>query len=134
MGNTINNNYNYLFGNVGSTDKAAPGAGRKDAKAAKEKDSFAQSASSVELSSEGLAALARQRTQAASEAEDGMKSSEEKLSPKAQAHLAKLREKYGDFDFVVAESIDNPEALTKDSTKEYSVILTRAELEKMAED
>ncbi len=134
MGNTINNNYNFLFGNAGQTGKTAPAAGKKDAKAAKEKDSFAQSASSVELSSEGLAALARQRTQAASEAEDGMKSSEEKLSPKAQAHLAKLREKYGDFDFIVAESIDDPESLTKNSTKEYSVILTRDELEKMADD
>ncbi len=137
MSNTINSSYNTLYSNVGKVGRTAPAAGKKDAKAEKEKDPFAQYGSSVEFSSEGLAALARQRTQALSETQDeagAEKTSEEKLSPQAQAHLAKLREKYGDFDFVVAESIDDPESLTKNSTKEYSVILTRDELEKMAAD
>ena len=48
--------------------------------------------------------------------------------------LEKLREQYGDYDFIVADNVDDPQALTANSDKKYSVILSSDELEKMAND
>ena len=59
-------------------------------------------------------------------------SDEEKLSAKAQSFLDGLRKKYGDYDFVVSNNLDA--AQTVGGTKEYSVIFTTEELEKMADD
>ena len=59
-------------------------------------------------------------------------SDESKLSAKAQSYLESLRKKYGDYDFVVSNNLDT--AQTVGSDKEYSVIFTTEELEKMAED
>lgn len=83
------------------------------------------------LSAEGLDAL--QNQESAADIDTGIFSSKE-LSPKAQAYLEKLREKYGDYDFVVADNVDDPQALTANSTKKYSVVLSSDELEKMAND
>ena len=45
-----------------------------------------------------------------------VKSSEDKLSKKAQDFLADLRSKYGDYDFIVANDSDDKKALVKQST------------------
>lgn len=60
------------------------------------------------------------------------KPDEEKLSAKAQSYLEGLRKKYGDYDFVVSDTLDTSK--TAGNTKDYSVILTTEEIEKMAED
>lgn len=62
------------------------------------------------------------------------KGGEAKLSSKAQAFLKKLRKQYGGYDFFVGGSSDNLKALVKSGTKEFSVIFSNAELERMAED
>ncbi|MCM1288210.1 MAG: DUF6033 family protein [Clostridium sp.] len=60
--------------------------------------------------------------------------SESKLSSKAQDFLKNLRKKYGDYDFFVGDGTDNLKALAKSGTKEFSVIFSSAELERMAND
>lgn len=85
----------------------------------------------VNISAEGLSAL--QNEDSTSNIDTGIFTNKE-LSPKAQAFLEKLREDYGDYDFVVADNVDDPQALTANSTKKYSVILSTEELEKMAND
>ena len=59
---------------------------------------------------------------------------EEKLSGKAQQYLKMLREKYGDYDFLVGNSTDDLKTLSKSGSKEFSVIFSNAELERMATD
>lgn len=61
---------------------------------------------------------------------------ETQLSEKAQVLLKKLRETYGDMDFFVADFSkgDNAKDILSKAGKEYSVILTVEELEKMASD
>lgn len=61
---------------------------------------------------------------------------ETQLSEKAQALLKKLRETYGDMDFFVADFSkgDNAKDILSKAGKEYSVILTVEEMEKMASD
>ena len=85
----------------------------------------------VNLSAEGLAALQNEGLTA--NIDTGIFTSKE-LSPKAQALLDKLRENYGDYDFIVADNVDDPQALAAGSDKKYSVVLTSDELEKMAND
>lgn len=87
-----------------------------------EKNSSTLSAT-VEISDAGLDALKNA---------DANVPAENKLSDKAKSFLESLRQKYGDYDFMVS---DNPDAAqTVGSTKEYSVIFTPEELEKMADD
>lgn len=61
---------------------------------------------------------------------------ETQLSKKAQELLKKLRDTYGDMNFFVANfgAGDNAADILSKSGKEYSVILTVEELEKMASD
>lgn len=59
---------------------------------------------------------------------------EAKLSQKAQDFLKSLRQKYGNFDFMVGDSTDDLQALSKSGRKEFSVIFSSAEIEKMAND
>lgn len=59
---------------------------------------------------------------------------ESKLSSEAQDYLKKLRKQYGNYDFFVGEGSDDLKALAKSGTKEFSVIFSRAELERMAHD
>ena len=59
---------------------------------------------------------------------------EEKLSTDAQKYLDTLRKKYGDFDFLVSGKFDTRKGLLKNSTKEFSVIFSIDELERMARD
>lgn len=63
-----------------------------------------------------------------------VKSSEDKLSDKAKNYLDNLRKTYGDYDFIVADEGDDRRALLDKSNKEFSVIFSSAELEKMASD
>lgn len=59
---------------------------------------------------------------------------EEKLSKKAQDYLKNLREKYGDYDFMIGNGSDEIRALSKTGSKEFSVILSNEEIERMAND
>lgn len=87
----------------------------------------------VNLSTEGLDALQNQNQ--ADDIDTSIFATSKELSPKAQAFLEKLQEKYGDnYDFLVADNVDDPQALTANSTKNYSVIFSSDELEKMADD
>ena len=63
-----------------------------------------------------------------------VKSSEDKLSKKAQDYLADLRSKYGDYDFIIANDSDDKKALVKQSTKSVSAVFSTAEMERMAKD
>ena len=60
-----------------------------------------------------------------------VKSSEDKLSKKAQDYLADLRSKYGDYDFIIANDSDDKKALVKQSTKSVSAVFSTAEMERM---
>ena len=138
MSNAINTNNLFLqYKNAGQVGKRAPNAGKE--KPGQGTDIFEKfgGSASVELSNEGLSALALQRKNAAgSKGNDAgqVKPGEEKLSARAQDFLAKLREKYGDYDFMVADNVDNPLDASNGSTKAYSVILSTEEIEKMAAD
>ncbi len=63
-------------------------------------------------------------------------SDENKLSDAAKALLEKLREKYGNMDIMVSDFSSESEAqeILSRGTKEYSVLFTTEELEKMAAD
>ena len=136
MANSINNNFFLRYKSTEQLGKNLPKAGKE--KAAEAKDPLAQfgGSASVELSPEGLA-LSIQQKGAKDEGENGsagVKTGEEALSPKAQDFLSKLREKYGDYDFFIADDVDNPLDFNTNSTKKYSVIISSTELEKMAAD
>lgn len=66
--------------------------------------------------------------------EQAVKSGEDKLSSKAQNYLENLRKTYGDYDFIIADAGDDKRALLNKSTKEFSVIFSTDELERMASD
>lgn len=124
MANSINSNYfmQYQTAQFSRTTTAAGNAAEEKFSAT----SFGVSAT-FEFSEAGLNALADAKNTVDAAATD-----EGKLSAKAQSYLENLRKKYGDYDFFVS---NNPDAAqTVGSTKEYSVILTTEELEKMAED
>ncbi len=59
---------------------------------------------------------------------------ESKLSAKAQDFLKNLRGKYGDYDFFVGNRTDDLKSLVKSGTKEFSIVFSNAELERMAND
>lgn len=59
---------------------------------------------------------------------------EEKLSKKAQDFLSNLRKQYGDYDFFIGNSTDDLKSLSKSGSKEFSVIFSSTELERMAND
>lgn len=63
-----------------------------------------------------------------------VENSESKLSKKAAAFLANLRKTYEDFDFIVGNAGDDLRSLVKNSNKEFSVVFSTAELERMATD
>ena len=88
---------------------------------AAENNFFAPANANVEISDEALALAKVQPIE-----------DEDKLSAKAQDYLAKLRDKYGDYNFVVSNDMDTTKTLGSD--KEYSVMFTTEELEKMADD
>lgn len=62
------------------------------------------------------------------------KTTEDKLSDKAKELLDKLKDKYQDCDFFVGNSAADLKALSKSANKEFSVMFSSEELEKMASD
>lgn len=135
MANTIGLNYANLFQSYGLADKRPASAGKSSVDF---KNSAVQSDKnfSVELSDSGLNALANLQTDSVDDATSKglFQADEKKLSAKAQAYLDKLREKYDNYDFVIADDVDDPQSFSKQSDKGYSVILSTEEIEKMAED
>lgn len=71
---------------------------------------------------------------AAQKAETEVKSSESELSEKAAAFLENLRKTYGAFDFIVGNAGDDLRSLVKNSNKEFSVVFSTEELERMVAD
>ena len=63
-----------------------------------------------------------------------IKSSEDKLSSKAQKYLETLRKDNADFDFIIADKGDDFRGLVDQSDKEFTVVFSSAELERMASD
>lgn len=59
---------------------------------------------------------------------------ENKLSKKAQDYLKNLRSQYKDYDFFVGNTADDLKSLSKSGKKEFSIILSNDEIEKMASD
>ena len=121
---------NNLSNTVKNSDKQSANANLNSiANAAKQTSSNFN----VNLSAEGLDALQNQNQ--TDDIDTSIFATNKELSPKAQAFLDKLQEKYGDkYDFFVADNFDDPQALTSGSTKQYSVIFSSDELEKMADD
>lgn len=59
---------------------------------------------------------------------------EKKLSEKAQALLERLRKQYGDYEFLIGNGQDELQTLANGGGKEFSVIFSSAEIERMAND
>ncbi len=62
------------------------------------------------------------------------RTNEAKLSSKAQEFLKNLRKQYGDYDIFIGNSTDDLKSLVKSGNKEFSVVFSSAELERMAGD
>lgn len=135
MANTINTNFFPQFKNTGTLNRATNNSKASDAYAKNSYGQYAES-SSVEISSAGMNALNKTQSDSVDEfggeTDKANASDESKLSAKAQSLLEKLREKYGDYDFVVSDDLDADQ--TVGGTKSYSVMFTTEELERMAED
>ncbi|SEA25182.1 DUF6033 family protein [Selenomonas ruminantium] len=121
MSNNISANFAASFyQNMGQVGKKGQGAPKKEQ--AQEPFSQYMQDTQVELSADGLALAGQQ------------KAGGTQLSQKAQDLFAKLQEKYGDYDFFVAENQDDMKNYMDKGTKQYSVVFTKEELEKMAND
>lgn len=138
MAGSINASYFLQQKNLAQIGKRNAAGTKNDLNATKNSSAQYADNFSVELSAKGLSALATQQKSSIDDASENltslMSTDEKKLSAKAQDYLKQLREKYGDFDFVVADDMSDPQSLTKGNTKNYSVILSTEELEKMATD
>ena len=131
MANTINTTYFPQFRNAGTVGKG----NSTSTKSADSKNILSQygADTNVELSNAGLNALSKAQSDSVDAyTGGGVGTDESKLSAKAQSFLENLRKKYGDYDFVVSNDLDT--AQTVGGTKEYSVMFTVEELEKMADD
>ena len=120
MTNAINSNYFMKYQNTGQLGKQAATSTATEINTQNPFENYAAD-TTVEISDAGKNAL--QKSQG---------NDENQLSAKAQSYLESLRKKYGDYNFVVSNNLDT--AQTVGSDKEYSVIFTTEELEKMAED
>lgn len=127
MANTINTNYLTQFKTFDKRSTTANKSSVNDTA-----KNFAGDSTTVELSSAGLDALAKLKSDTVDEQSGGGIGDESKLSDKAKGFLENLRKKYGDYDFVISNDLDA--AQTVGGTKEYSVMLTVDELERMADD
>ena len=138
MANMINTTYFPQFRNAGTVGKGATTSTKTSAK-----NVAAQygANTTVELSGAGKNALAKLQSDAvdeydvngfAAETDAADATDESKLSAKAKSFLEGLRQKYGDYNFVVSNDLDTSQTLGSD--KPYSVLLTNEELEKMADD
>ncbi len=62
------------------------------------------------------------------------KNNEGKLSSKAQDLLKNIRKQYGDYDIFIGNNTDDLKSLAKSGSKEFTVIFSNTELEKMSSD
>ena len=124
MLNAINSNFLRSYQAAGQLGNQTATFNKNDA----ESNPFAAANTSVEISEEGLALSKVQ----GSDTDNNVKSDEQQLSPKAQSYLENLRKKYGNYDFIISNDMDASK--TVGSTKEYSVMFTAEEIEKMAAD
>ena len=129
MANTITTNFLSQYKATNAFDRRSTANKSSVTDAAK---NFAGDSTSVELSSAGLDALSKLKSDTVDEQTGGGIGDESKLSDKAKGFLENLRKKYGDYDFVISNDLDA--AQTVGGTKEYSVMLTVDELERMADD
>ena len=121
MSNNISANFAASFyQNMGQVGKKGQGAQKKEQ--AQEPFSQYMQDAKVEFSADGLALAEQQKAGGA------------QLSQKAQDLFAKLQEKYGDYDFFVAENQEDMKNYMDKGTKQYSVVFTKEELEHMASD
>lgn len=121
MSNNISTNFAAsLYQNMGQVGKKGQGAQKKEQ--AQEPFSQYMQDAQVEFSADGLALAGQQ------------KAGGTQLSQKAQDLFAKLQEKYGDYDFFVAENQEDMKNYMDKGTKQYSVVFTKEELEHMASD
>ena len=137
MANSINASYFLQQKNLTQIGKRDAVGAKNGLNATKNLPSQYSSNFSVELSANGLSALANQKNSVDDAGENLtslMTADEKKLSATAQEYLKELREKYGDFDFIVADDVSDPQSFSHDSDKNYSVVLSVNEIEKMATD
>lgn len=64
----------------------------------------------------------------------GLNKTEAALSDKAKAYLDKLKKTYGDYNFIAADDQDEIKEQLNKSDKEFSVVFSSEELEKMADN
>lgn len=134
MTNAIGLNYANFYKNSALSNKRLAGGGKSSADVKNSQTQFDKNFS-VELSDGGLNALANsQKNSIEDVTEKNLQADEKKLSAKAQALLEKLHDKYGDYDFIVADNVDDPQSFSRQSERNYSVILSTEEIERMAED
>ena len=135
MANAVGLNYTKLFNRAETIANARTQSSGKNSAAAKGIIEQYGSNYAVELSDNGLNALKqKQNSEVDNTSTKNFLADETKLSSKAQDFLGKLRDKYGDYDFIIADDVDDPQSLTAQSEKGYSVILSSEEIEKMADD
>ena len=132
MGTDINAAYSQFLAGAVSGSYGIGKVSGKDAGAKKPEKkgtgSFQPAADEV-FSKEGMAALNKSKSEGSV-----AQINESKLSDKAKAYLEKLRGKYGDYDFVVGNDDDDLDELMEGTSKEFSVIFSNEELERMADD
>ena len=68
------------------------------------------------------------------ETTDALTNGEKKLSDPARDYLAGLRKQYDNTDFIVAGEGDDEKKLVSQSKKEYTVVMSGEEVERMASD
>ena len=113
-------------------DKQASGKEAELAKATGEKEAVVQR-DSLELSGR-TKEVAAKGTQATKGEKTKALSAEEGLSDKAKTYLKNLRRSRGHVDFRIAEKGKENDALAGKSNKEFTVVLSNEEIEKMATD
>lgn len=120
---------------VASLYENAAGMQKKNAVSLKDRERT-EAEKAVEKKAAELAEKNAERKKVADKmaADYKVSSGEEKLSDKAKVYLEKLRKTYGDYDFIVADGKDDRRSLVNQSSKEFSVIFSADELEKMASD
>ena len=109
MTNAINANYLSQFQGAGLFGKNAATSNKFA-----DTNSFANYANdaTVEISAAGLSALEQMQ--------NGNATDESKLSAKAQDYLAKLREKYGDYDFIISDDLDTSKTAGSSKDDDYA--------------
>jgi len=113
-------------------DKQASGKEAELAKATGGKEAVVQR-DSLELSGR-TKEVAAKGTQATKGEKTKALSAEEGLSDKAKTYLKNLRRSRGHVDFLIAEKGKENDALAGKSNKEFTVVLSNEEIEKMATD